>query len=153
MLILWIITVTYFFKQNSVLKAKLNAIPLPKQPEETSEKEKYNAAIKALRSDDKRITQKILSWLSHYQVEISATNSINSLQEIKFIAPAIYELLSRYEASSYSKDQSISFDKNMLIACIKEFREKNLSSIAADSNSTETKQSKLKAQKLEPFYK
>ena len=153
MLILWIITVTYFFKQNSVLKAKLNAIPLPKQPEETSEKEKYNAAIKALRSDDKRITQKILSWLSHYQLEISATNSINSLQDIKFIAPAIYELLSRYEASSYSKDQSISFDKNMLIACIKEFREKNLSSIAADSNSTETKQSKLKAQKLEPFYK
>lgn len=150
--IVWIITTVYFFNQVSVLKAKLNAIPLPKQPSETSEKEKYTAAMNALKSDDKKITQKILGWLSHYQKETGST-SINSLQDIKLMAPAIYELLSSYEASTYSKDQSISFDKNKLINSIKEFREKNLSSISAGNNSTATKQTKLKAQQLEPFYK
>lgn len=150
--ILWIITIAYFFNQVSVLTAKLNAIPLPKQPSETSEKEKYNAAINALKSDDKKITQKILSWLSHYQKETGST-SINSLQDIKLMAPAIYELLSSYEASTYSKDQSISFEKNKLITSIKAFREKNLSSISTGNNPTTSKQTKLKAQQLEPFYK
>ena len=93
-----------------------------------------------------------MSWLSHYQKEIGST-SINSLQDIWLMAPAIYERLSSYEASTYSKDQSISFDKNKLITCIKEFREKNLSSILAGTNSTETNKSKFKAQQLEPFYK
>mgnify|MGYP003672148183 CR=1 FL=1 len=152
-LAIWIITVIYFSKKIKTLKAMLNAIPLPKQPSETSEKEKYNAAINALKNDDKKITQKILSWLSHYNVETGSQSRLNSLQDIKLIAPSIYELLSTYEASSYSKDRSMTFDKNDLITSIKDFRDKNLGSLSADSNPTKTKQSKLKAQELEPFYK
>jgi hypothetical protein len=130
----------------------LNAIPLPKQPSETSEKEKYNTAINALKNNDNKVTQKILSWLSHYQKESGPKYAINSLQDIKLMAPTIYDLLSSYEASTYSKDQSITCDKNALINSLKDFREKNLAALSKKPNTLLTKQTKLKAQKLEPFY-
>jgi hypothetical protein len=152
LLLLWIITLIYFFRQISTLKAMLNAIPLPKQPSETSEKEKYNTAIHALKNNDNKVTQKILSWLSHYQKESGPKYAINSLQDIKLMAPTIYDLLSSYEASTYSKDQSITCDKNALINSLKDFREKNLAALSKKPNTLLTKQTKLKAQKLEPFY-
>tara|TARA_R110001592_G_scaffold362052_1_gene674725 strand:+ start:432 stop:2249 length:1818 start_codon:yes stop_codon:yes gene_type:complete len=152
LLILWLLTTVYFYKQVAMLKGKLNAIPLPKQASESSEKEKFNAAITSIKHDDKRMTQDVLSWLNTYQTSTGNTDKLNSLQDIKILTPLIYELLTAYEESSYSKSQVTTFDKDKLINCLKGFRENNLASFSLDKNYSSTKQSKLKAQKLEPFY-
>lgn len=153
MFLLWLVTSFYFYKKISALKASLSAIPLPKQPNETSEKERFNAAINALKNDDKHMTQLVLNWLSTYQASFGLTNKLTSLQDIKLIASPIYELLTAYEASSYSKDRQTTFDKNKLLNYLKEFREKNLGSLIGNANTSDSKGSIFKAHELEPFYK
>jgi hypothetical protein len=150
--ILWLSTAAYFYKQVSLLKGKLNAIPLPKKGAETSEKTKFSAAITAIKNDDKRMMQDILGWLNTYQISLGLSNNINSLQDIKVMAPIIYELLTSHEESFYSKNKSKILDKDKLINCLKDFREKNLSNLSDNTNVSSRKKSKFKAQKLESFY-
>lgn len=150
LLLLWIVTCFYFYKKVSSLKASLKALPFPKQPSDTSEKQKFNVAINSVKSNDKRITQAVINWLNHYNTE---NNTFKSLQDIKVIAPPIYELLSTYEELAYSNKQTAAFDKDTLTHELKDFRDKNLATLTSNSKAFEEKRSNFKAQELEPFYK
>ncbi len=148
--VLWVVTIIYFVRKQSVLQAKLLAIPLPKQAVTSNENARFIAALNAVKQDDKRMTQTILNWLSCYQEDHQ--KNLNSLQDIKLISQTIYDLLSAYEASNYSKNQTSTYNKATLINAIKEFRDQNKPFLAYESSSQKKQNSYISTHKLEPFY-
>lgn len=145
LLLLWLTTTLFLSKQLKRLKAKLDAVPTPKQQVVEEEKILFNKAINAIKTDDQSMAQRILAWLEVNQNETGSVLRINSLQDIKHTAPEIYKQLKAQEESLYSPMTSNDFDKHTLINEVKLYRQKNNLTLNKSS-------SKPKTRSLEPFY-
>ena len=149
--LLWLVTTLYLMKQVRELKDKLEAIPTPKQQTQTEEKTLFNIAINYIKEDDKSMTQAVLAWVELSQRKFNPSITITSLQDIKQLAPSIFEHLNTYEQSLYSSNTSYTYDKNILIEKLKSFRQQSNSEAKKLSKGNKSG-SRLKGKTLEPFY-
>ncbi len=126
-LLAWIITSTLLYKRISHLKASLNAIPLPKDSNELSEKLRYNEVISAIKQHDSNQARLILDWLGCFDKFQSSNKQPVSLQALKHLNLALYDQLSAFDALKYSPDAKGCYDEEQLLQVVKKLREGLLS--------------------------
>ena len=149
LLLCWLISSVIFYRKIAKLKAHLNAIPFPKMAEQQNEKQRYEEAVKAVKSSDKNLVQCIFHWLECFDDLQPSVNQTLNLQTLKQIDLALYQQLSAFEASQYADTAQSKFDPQQVINRLKQFRQEKLKS--ANENQTVSTQW-IKKRGLEPFY-
>ena len=148
-LLCWLISSVLFYRKIAVLKAHLNAIPFPKMAEQLNEKQRYEEAVKAVKSSDKNLVQAIFHWLECFDdLQASVYQTLN-LQTLKQVDLALYQQLSAFEASQYADNAQSQFDPQQVLNRLKQFRQEKLKS--ANENQTVSGRW-IKKRGLEPFY-
>ena len=148
-LLCWLISSVLFYRKIADLKAHLNAIPFPKMAEQLNEKQRYEEAVKAVKSSDKNLVQAIFHWLECFDdLQASVYQTLN-LQTLKQVDLALYQQLSAFEASQYADNAQSQFDPQQVLNRLKQFRQEKLKS--ANENQTVSGRW-IKKRGLEPFY-
>lgn len=145
LLLFWIGTSIYLYRALQLSQQKLNALPVPKQIENKDEKSLFNAAISAIKSEQKSIARDSITWINALHEHTDSSHILTSLQDLKEIYPDIYRQLQLFDESLYAKNCSANFDKEALITLLKNLRQKRLQAM--------NKNGQNKQKDLEPFYR
>ncbi|MFV1872299.1 MAG: BatD family protein [Oleiphilus sp.] len=146
LLVLWAMTGFFLYRKIHFLQRQIDAIPLPKQKQQTNEKSLFDDAMAAIKAGEAQLIPKIIHWL-RVSDELSGKKShIQSLNDIKLYHEELYELLSEFDESLYASHSGSKLNKDKLLSLCKALRAKIKEALNDGSR-------KNKETHLQPFYR